>query len=262
MEKAYMIRNDGKYIPITQHIYGSKNIEDIDETLAAAEWLYKNTKNNSTKNLIIDFIVLYGKSLNSDNIISAIIDDINNKPYKFLSENFIKSISDLIEENSKKDINYALNDLNDLVNYELNQEFLRARYGGMYNTSNSSREMVFRISSIGFNWFNIIYEFVYNNRSQIDTVTIVRDEESTGMTNYYYKHGSKVFNKLPIDEFITISGNPVVEDFEKIIYNKNKKLLYCGKSILESFTNINIFRLFNKLLNYNFKETQEFYCRK
>ena len=258
MDNAYMIRNDGKAIPVISHIYGSENIY---ETLFAAEWLYKNTKNNTTKNLVLDFIVLYGRTLGNDDIVQQILNDIKSNPYKFLSVDFIKNISDLLRHVYVSDIDGDLNDLMSLVNYELNQEFLRARYGGMYNTLSNSREMVFRVSSIGFNWFNIIYEFVYDNKSIIDFVTIVRDEESTGMSNYYYKHGNKIFNKLPIDEFITINGNPIVEKFSRLQNNRYYDLLSEGKSIKKSFKNMNLSRIFDRCSLYNFIETLEFYSK-
>lgn len=258
MNNAYMIRNDGRAIPVTQHIYGSDNIY---ETLAAAEWLYKNTKNNTTKLLVVDFVLLYGRTLGNGDIIQQISDDIKSKPFKFLSIDFIKNISDLFEAEYITNTISDIDDLASLINYELNQEFLRARYGGMYNTTSNSREMVFRISSIGFNWFNIIYEFVYDNKSLIDFVTIVRDEESTGMSNYYYKHGNKIFNKLPIDEFITISGNPIVEKFLSQQNNKHKVSLYEGKSIIRSFENMNLSRVFDKCSLYNFEETLELYSK-
>lgn len=253
-----MIRNDGRAIPVTQHIYGS---DDIYETLAAAEWLYKNTKNNTTKNLVLDFIVLYGRTLGNDDIVQQILNDIKSKPFKFLSIDFIKNISDLLEAEYITNITSDIDDLASLINYELNQEFLRARYGGMYNTASNSREMVFRISSIGFNWFNIIYEFVYNNKSLIDSVTIVRDEESTGISDYYYKHGNKIFNKLPIDEFITINGNPIVEKFSRLQNNRYYDLLSEGKSITQSFKNMNLSIIFDSCSLYNFEETLEFYSK-
>lgn len=51
---------------------------------------------------------------------------------------------------------------------KLNQKFLRVRYGGMYYTNTISKEMIFHISSIGFNWYNIIYKFVKNALYQIE----------------------------------------------------------------------------------------------
>lgn len=258
MDKAYMIRNDGKAFPILQHIYGNPDIEFIDETLAAAEWLYKHTNNSTTKNLIIEFIAAYGNSLEGHgDIIDKIINDIEIKPYKFISRDFIIDNKEVIS-NIK---NYRdLKDLNILICSELNQEFLRARYGGIYNTFSSSREMVFRVSSVDFNWFNIIYEFVYKYKNNIDNVTIVRDEESTGLSDYYYKHNSEVFDNMPINEFIEIHGNPIIESenikFDNIRLNLNK-----GKSLLESFINMNIIRICSRFSAMCCKETSTEYIK-
>ena len=120
---------------------------------------------------------------------------------------------------------------------ELNQEFLRARYGGMYNTVVGSREMVFRVSSMGFNWFNIIWNFVENNKSKIDCVTICADEESTGREAYYYNHNGTIFYRTPVDEFIMLSGNPIVEKLKKNpVY---KIYLAEGRSLYDAFSSKN-----------------------
>lgn len=247
-----MIRNDGKAFPILQHIYGNPDIEYIDETLAAAEWLYKHTNSNTTKDLIIEFIVAYGNNLEGkEDIIDKIINDIEIKPYKFISRDFIIDNKEAI----LKIKNYRdLEDLNILICSELNQEFLRARYGGIYNTFSSSREMVFRISSVDFNWFNIIYEFVYKYKNNIDSVTIVRDEESTGLSNYYYKHNSEVFDNMSINEFIEIHGNPIIES-ESIKFDNIRLSLDKGKSLLESFVNMNIIRICSRFNAMCCKET-------
>ena len=47
MYNAYMIRNDGKEIPVKVHPYG--NPEVIEETLYASQWLYQNTKNQKVQ---------------------------------------------------------------------------------------------------------------------------------------------------------------------------------------------------------------------
>ena len=55
MATAWMIRNDGKEIPVVTHIYGDdENIRygletNYQETLDAAIWLYKNTNKELIK---------------------------------------------------------------------------------------------------------------------------------------------------------------------------------------------------------------------
>lgn len=76
---------------------------------------------------------------------------------------------------------------------------MRVRYGGMFNSSATSKELVFRISSVGFNWFNIIYVFVADHKREVQSVTIVKDEEATGYENYFYKYKGEVYDRMPID---------------------------------------------------------------
>ena len=219
-EYAYMIRNDKKVFQMKQHVYGGGS-EDYEETCFAAEWLYKHTQYSKVKQDCLDFIAAYGDFMCTSDIAFGkeestgeerkdyLLSLIHRVPYRFLSEDFVKSL-DPAQLSNLVDID----DYNRLVNEELNQEFLRARYGGMYNSQNFSKEMVFRVSSKGFNWFDIIWEFVYDNRNSIDCVTIVRDEESTGKSDVYSYRGEK-FSAMPIDEFINLSGRPVVESIKK-----------------------------------------------
>lgn len=211
ISNAYMIRNDGKAIPCTQHIYAS--VDSIDETLYAAEWLYDNTNHFEVKELIEEFVISVGIKLkqryNTKTIQAAYIKDIDKKPYKFISKQFINRLTDKIVDVSK---NTSVEEYIVKISNELNQEFMRARFGGIYNSCNDSNEMVFRISSIGFNWYNIIYNFVAEHSNEIQTVTIVRDEESTGDSGFYKTDdGKQYYNQLPVEEFLTETGNPIVE---------------------------------------------------
>ena len=246
-ENAFMIRNDGKVFQMLQHVYGSN--EEIDETLYAAEWLYSATGKDKTKKLIIDLIASWGYSLNYDgDIVQKIHTDIDSKGYKFLSHEFIDSISKLILIAAPHEDYMALNDL--VVN-ELNQEFLRARYGGMYNSAVGNRELVFRVSSVGFNWFNIIFNFVYDHKNLISTVTIVKDEESTGFDDVYSHDGKKIF-QMPVEEFILLSGNPVIENVQtnSTLYGELRK----GSSIQESISyRMNIRRLNERWIREKYK---------
>ena len=56
---AWMIRNDGKAIPVSVHAYGNKDVEDVEETIYASEWLYNNTNHDEIKSVIIEFIACW-----------------------------------------------------------------------------------------------------------------------------------------------------------------------------------------------------------
>ena len=213
MANAWMIRADGTEFPVTVHIYGSE--DDVEETLFAAEWLYNHTTDASVKDLITNFVASYAHDLDPDatpaEFADTLIYQMKHIPYKVMTEGFIKSL-DLEHANVFTNLMSA----NSAVNDALNQEFLRARYGGMYDTDSMNGEMYFRISSHGYNWFPIIWEFVYKNRNRIKDVTVVKDPEATGMKNMYSVHNGKKIDHMPTDEYINLSGRPVHDEYWSI----------------------------------------------
>ena len=195
-ENAWLIRNDGAAIPCVQHIYANK--AEVYETLYAAQWLYLHTSDAETQIICLRFIKSYGVLLSQKDFLTAIQKDIEAKPYIFLTQPFIHSVREELLSVSPGDTEA----LGCLVEKALNQEFLRARYGGLYYTAKGKRDMYFRISSVGFDWYACIFDFLKRNKTAIDTVTIVRDEESTGMRNYVYALPSgQRYDKLPLDIF-------------------------------------------------------------
>lgn len=214
MNNAYMIRADGKAFPVTVHPYGNTDVTKIEETLAASEWLYTHTEDPASKKLVTDLWASYAKYLDPavsvGEISSTLKYYLKRLPYKVASPTFIDSLN---FDGAK--IYQDLTAINLAVNDALNQEFLRARYGGMYDTG-SSNSMYFRISSAGFNWFPLIWDFVYSNRNQISDVTIVKDPESTGVQGKYYSHAGTKIDHLPINDFINLSGRPVFDSYKSV----------------------------------------------
>ena len=106
----------------------------------------------------------------------------------------------------------SLESLNEDLNLELNQEFLRARYGGLYDTDPASREMFFRISSAVFDWYPIIRDFVEKADFFIESVTIVRDAEGAGGKNRPYKrlNVQGIYRELPLTDFLAETDDPSV----------------------------------------------------
>lgn len=209
---ALMIRNDGKEIRVPFHTYGSKDLDEIEETLKASEWLFYNTEKAITKKTILKFIKSFISQFGTIDEFFEELEYLDNP----LSEEFLSEISD---ELKNIDVVQNLKVLNDDVINQLNDEFLRARYGGIYDTEIGSKEMVFRVSSKNFNWFNIIWEFVYKHKNEISSVTIVKDYESLGSEDPYTHNGKNIY-QMDVDEFINLSGNPIIESME----SKNMKL--------------------------------------
>lgn len=218
MQNAYMIRNDGKLFPVTVHWYGNKDVGDVEETISASEWLYDATNHADVRSAIEKLLAAYAfyldPDLEPDEIADTLEYQFKHVGYHVISNEFIERLMPAFEKMDLKSIP-PLQTLNTIVNQELNQEFLRARYGGMYDTDHpSGKEMYFRISSVGFNWFDIMWEFVEKNRSQIDYVTVVKDPEATGMDGYVYMLDGKPVQSMPADEFIFAKGSPVMDSVE------------------------------------------------
>lgn len=192
---AWMLRRDGEAIPCIQHIYAG---DCVDETLYAAQWLYLHTLNENTKAVCLSLIKSYAMSFGKDDLISSVLADIKEKPYVFLTADFIDSVAVSLIKSDIGNVKKLCRKVADL----LNSEFLRARYGGLYYTKRNCRDMYFRISSTDFNWDCIICDFVNKHKCGIDTVTVVYDEESTGRDNCFYIYRELHCDKLPIDIFI------------------------------------------------------------
>lgn len=197
---AYMIREDGKAIPVAYHPYAT---DGADYAIDIVPWLFENSLYKSTqldcRNFTADYMQYNGLT------IQDLEDDWGfNCPAGLAN---VQEVTDVVTETQLETLAKKLND-------ELNEEFCRARFGGTYNSDDlSTGEMVFRISSNHFNWFDVIWKFVYDH-SMVKYVTIVRDLEATG-TDKVYRDGRDEFYRMPRNDFLNISGNPVIEQKEK-----------------------------------------------
>lgn len=206
-ETAWMIRQDGKAFACSSHYYADR--EDAEDTLYAAEWLYKHTARCGTKCLILNLISAYAEGLsrgdsgheytgyNGDTVHDLMI-DIEDKQYNFLTADFVLNVAELLPTQA----NGAIQDLNEAVIKALNEEFLRARLGGMYDTIEGSRDMFFRVSAAGFDWMPIIKRFVHENSERIGTVTVVWDYESVGKKDFFKDGKNRDIDMLPIGELL------------------------------------------------------------
>lgn len=230
--KPLMIRKDGKVYEVEYHPYASFSTPEVEPelTLDVCEWLFNHTQNNSTKKAIIDFLSLY--CVVEELSLQELIDELDAQ----MSDKFINNISVYMTEDVDGDLQTKAENVSDC----LNDEFLRARYTGRYDAG-TSKEMIFRVASNHFNWFDIIYEYVLKNKNDIESVTIVKDLEATG-SDTFYAHKGKEFYKMPIDEFLTLSGNPIVESKKN---KKKKELNYFFPDPEKSM------KYFNKLMGNN-----------
>lgn len=208
---AYMLRNDGKLFKVKVHPYIWYDVNDpiedgIEELFVENSdfliWIYEHTNKQTTRDMIsqlVAFVRYYGEE------ISSLFNNIN-------PENFSSDFSIINYEPYKddiKDIREAYT-LYETLNNEVNQEFCRVRVGGEYLSDENSYDVYFRIGSVGFNWFNLIWKLVYDNRANIDTVTIETDYQS-GKPIIIYRHNGLYLDHLSADDFISLKGNPVLE---------------------------------------------------
>lgn len=206
---AVMLRRDGKAISTTIHPYGSPSdseFYDVLETVAVSEWLYKNTAKSSTKRDVESFLSAWAED-NSLNSPESVVKYLKELPYRVITDEFARNIN-------IGDFSGDVDELNDKVCKDLNSEFIRVRNGGAYNTSSANKgEVTFRICPSRFNWFDVIWAYVYDNRNTIKSVTIVHDDESYGDDSPYEVKGKRIVS-MPVDEFINLPGNPIIEKIE------------------------------------------------
>lgn len=207
---AWMLRRDGKAIQVPVHAYGDE--EDPEYILMNAEWLYNNTENSSTKTDIILLLAIY--AVNNDCVdVSTFAQYVIKNDYLQISVKFLESIYNELERAIDSAISSDYHNeeyYNKKVVDDLNQEFCRVRAGGVFDSDGDLGDLYFRTSSSGFNWFDVIWEFVYKlyKQNKVSTVTVVRDRESTNEDKVYY-------NRMPVEEFITLSGHPYIESIDR-----------------------------------------------
>lgn len=242
----YMLRNDGKLFnvsPIHPYIkYAYESVDKAIEKLATSrlnslKWFYENTNSGDTKNLIC----IICKYLNSTTRIDFDFCDYQNT--KQIQPEEIESYLNLLNDNT-------------------NQEFCRFRTSNLL-FSGDSKEIYFRISSINFNWFDLIWEVCYKYKYSISDTTICKDANTFGGRFNPYKINSKEINHIDIDEFLTLSGNPIIENYNSdldIIDNANK-LLCLGKLVTESYLDpihpASIHGFYEKQVNENLNQDIE-----
>jgi hypothetical protein len=126
-------------------------------------------------------------------VVSDAPDSLLQKPGCPLSQGFVKAHAEEIKAISTENLDLIA--LCSEITSELNQEFLRVEHGGVHHTDSSTKEMFFRISSVGFDWYKIMYDFITAADFPIEFIVIVRGEESTGAE-------SRLYLRLPVETFL------------------------------------------------------------
>lgn len=206
-DQAYVLNRSGKLLKChllhPHFIYRRSNslkfnIEYlINSRMLVTRWYYDNTSSEMVKKNII-------------NLLSYIY----NSDYYDIKRVYIdKVFGDLIDKNLKPPTEYDIEQLLILLNNEVNQEFCKVRTSNLY-FGGSNNDVYIRISSSGFNWFDIIWNFVYENRDWISSITITNDPQAEGDKLFTYQHNGIIIEHIPVDEFINLPGNPILEKLE------------------------------------------------
>lgn len=202
----YMLRNDGKllecgdyhpYIKYERQATSKRGIEVlINEKPYFLEWAYKNTLQDTT----IEDIKFLVKSVQKvENYFHVDKERVN-----LLVKEFDAEDSDF------STIPYDIENCFEAINDAVNQEFCRVRVSSLKG-GGISREIYFRISSTGFNWFDAIWKVVYENRNFIENVTVVTDTQSRGGSLRTISSDGVELSHIPPMEFINLKGRPVIE---------------------------------------------------
>lgn len=196
---AYMLRDDGKIFecpimhPYIKYLINDKDNNQIEflfnKNYLALKWFFDHTASSEVQEKIIEFVYAV----------------LNNRFFKIDSEKrayFEKTFLDRVDYELKKkavfDTIFLFRELNTLTN----QEFCRIRTGPS-NQVTDKNDIYFRISSNNFNWFDLIWAVVYDNRNFLDKVIISTDLQATGRDVFY-------IDKMSVDEFINIKGKPEI----------------------------------------------------
>ena len=227
MANAWMVRQDGYKIPVTVHVYGAmedgKVLEDsmsLEENVFAATFVYKYSNREFSRKVAAEVIAKWairalGERLEDENLSISNIDNVKDIdlldgiPYKVVFNNALsmREIWNLVPDSWIKNFDEKLEELEDYsgseINEPLNQEFMRVRYGGEYDTNSSNKEIYFRISSTGFEWNRVIDKFLSDFGRTVTMITIEKDAESTGSNNVYKTSKGVPIDRLPINSYWT-----------------------------------------------------------
>lgn len=227
---VYMIRKNGEIIDcndlefhpyINSHVNNSNIAYELSNFLVSYTeqlyWIFKHASDKVKGELkellqhISTYLYLYSRDKNLQKLLIS-DSDVGLASYIISELNIYPNTQEKAENSDT--IYKEIMSLYEKVNTDFNNEFLRLRMGGMLD-SEIDGSAYFRVSSNGFNWFNVIWKIVFDNKGVISDITIVKDFQSgkTFRTDDYYIAKGKKINRMPTEEFLTLPGNPIVEDF-------------------------------------------------
>jgi hypothetical protein len=221
---AWHLRQDGKAFPVQVHLYAMGDGDLSTEAEVAAFLLKTDSEDKRLSRRVIDawIALCLEDRVRYDNTEEDIIETIRNLPnvlpyhfaYPLTGDELVKihtaannfnDVDTLYEFIDKISIEEH-NDLCLKIRRPIDQQFCRVRYGGKLNTVKGSESMWFRISSVGFNWQDVIYNFVTDlcRSRPVSDISICRDQESDETeADYFYKaKDGRQYHCMPIQEYL------------------------------------------------------------
>ena len=225
MANAWHLRQDGKLFPVQVHLYAMGDGDLSSEAEVAAFLLKTNSADKQLSQYVIDawLALCLEDKVKYDDTEEDIIDAIRNLPnelpyhfaYPLTGDELVKihiaannfNDVDTLYEFIDKILIEEFDDLCLKIRRSINQQFCRVRIGGKLNSVKGSNSLWVRISSVGFNWRDVIYTFVtdiYRSR-RISDISICRDPESDNTeVDYFYKaKDGQQYYHMPIQEYLT-----------------------------------------------------------
>lgn len=258
MDKAWHLSQEGNAYTVPVHLYVMDTDDLSSEADVASFMIYNNEATSNILPLCNTILDAWMALLIKDHIqpeytdsdINDLISDmLRSLPYHLtcpLTEEAYLKIHDSLNnyydystyQSFLKTIENNMADWSKELKDEFNQKFCRVRVGGQYNTERGSNTIWFRISSVGYNWNDVIYVFTSNlkNKYDLKAISIVRDAESDETEEEYVykaKDGTQYLN-MPLDEFLSEEheSNPVFANTTLM----NGIITYVRASLSRGFT--------------------------
>lgn len=206
-----------------------EQLEVLIKTNGIIPWFYNNYSDDSIKLdiriLVITYIMLYAcrdfdvasyyGGFVSENIRKVLFKSDPEKMYAALDDAY--SLLPITEGEPLKDVKERLLQLYEKLIIKTNSDFARVRLGGRYFSSLSGKQDIyFRLSDTAHNWYDKIWAVVNENKNILTTVTIEIEDSSYTFKTHTAKVKGKEVSKMPIEEFLTMSGRPVVEELDEL----------------------------------------------
>lgn len=211
---AWMIRDDGVEFPVIQHVYA--DMENPENSLYAAQWLYEHTLRKSAKKSALRYIGSCAVMLGEEEKCSP-LQALFHEASMFLCTTITPEfVAAHCEEFSFTNGNLPA--MNREIGNMLNREFIRAQYGGLFTNKPGCRELFFRLPEGESQLLDAAAAFTARHIPWIENVTAVYDsypdtQHPDKLNLYEHKDGGGTLciNHLPPYYFVNRFGSSRTE---------------------------------------------------